>query len=192
MNDRTNPPDQKLSKKENIIQVIKFALFSLSAGIIQTISFTLVNEIFKWPYTPCYLIALTLSVLWNFTLNREFTFKSANNVPVAMAKVAAFYCVFTPLSTWWGAALTGEGWNEYIVLFGTMAVNLTTEFLYDRFFVFRGTMNTNKRAQKERKAEAHKGNEKASRCNREKTFPRRKKVALRFCMLPRDFLRDME
>ena len=161
MNDRTNPPDQKLSKKENIIQVIKFALFSLSAGIIQTLSFTLVNEIFKWPYTPFYLIALTLSVLWNFTLNREFTFKSANNVPVAMAKVAAFYCVFTPLSTWWGAALTGAGWNEYIVLFGTMAVNLTTEFLYDRFFVFRGTMNTNKRAQKERKAEAHQGNEEA-------------------------------
>ena len=99
--------------------------------------------------TPCYLIALTLSVLWNFTLNREFTFKSANNIPVAMAKVAAFYCVFTPLSTWWGSALTGAGFNEYIVLFGTMAVNLTSEFLYDRFFVFRGTMNTNKRAQKE-------------------------------------------
>ena len=161
MNNHPNTPDQKLSKKENTMQGIKFALFSVSAGIIQTISFTLLNEIFKWPYTPCYLIALTLSVLWNFTLNREFTFKSANNVPVAMAKVAVFYCVFTPLSTWWGAALTGAGWNEYIVLFGTMAVNLTTEFLYDRFFVFRGTMNTNKRAQKERKAEAHKGNEEA-------------------------------
>ena len=154
MNEQQNTPDQKLSKKENIIQVIKFALFSVSAGIIQTISFTLLNEIFKWPYTPRYLIALTLSVLWNFTLNREFTFKSANNVPVAMAKVAAFYCVFTPLSTWWGAALTGAGWNEYIVLFGTMAVNLTTEFLYDRFFVFRGTMNTNKRAQKKKNKEA--------------------------------------
>ena len=67
-----------------------------------------------------------------------------------MLKVACFYLVFTPLSTWWGTALTNAGWNEYIVLFGTMAVNLTTEFLYDRFFVFRGTMNTNKRAQKER------------------------------------------
>ena len=155
MNNNPDIPDQKLSKKENTMQVIKFALFSVSAGIIQTISFTLLNETFKWPYTPCYLIALTLSVQWNFTLNREFTFKSANNVPVAMAKVAAFYCVFTPLSTWWGAALTGVGCNEYIVLFGTMAVNLTSEFLYDRFFVFRGTMNTNKRAQKEREAEAN-------------------------------------
>ncbi len=140
--------NQKLTKKENAAQVIKFAIFSVSAGIIQTLSFTLVNELTTWKYTPCYLIALTLSVVWNFTLNREFTFKSANNVPVAMVKVAVFYCIFTPLSTWWGAALTKAGWNEYIVLFGTMAVNLTTEFLYDRFFVFRGTMNTNKRAMK--------------------------------------------
>lgn len=140
--------NQKLTKKENAAQVIKFAIFSVSAGVIQTLSFTLVNELTTWKYTPCYLIALTLSVVWNFTLNREFTFKSANNVPVAMVKVAVFYCIFTPLSTWWGAALTKAGWNEYIVLFGTMAVNLTTEFLYDRFFVFKGTMNTNKRAMK--------------------------------------------
>ncbi len=136
-------------EKKTLSQVIKFIIFSVSAGVIQTISFTVINELTTWKYTPCYLIALTLSVLWNFTLNREFTFKSANNIPVAMAKVAAFYCVFTPLSTWWGSALTGAGFNEYIVLFGTMAVNLTSEFLYDRFFVFRGTMNTNKRAQKE-------------------------------------------
>lgn len=142
-------PDQHLSKKENTAQVIKFTLFSISAGIIETLAFTLLNEVFHLPYMPCYLTALILSVLWNFTLNREFTFKSANNVPLAMIKVACFYLVFTPLSTWWGTALTKAGWNEYIVLFGTMAVNLTTEFLYDRFFVFRGTMNTNKRAQKE-------------------------------------------
>ena len=141
--------DKKLTRKENSLQVIKFIIFSVSAGVIQTISFTVINELTTWKYTPCYLIALTLSVLWNFTLNREFTFKSANNIPVAMAKVATFYCVFTPLSTWWGSALTGADFNEYIVLFGTMAVNLTSEFLYDRFFVFRGTMNTNKRAQKE-------------------------------------------
>ena len=145
--------NQHLSRKENTAQVIKFTLFSISAGIIETLSFTLLNEVFHLPYTPCYLTALILSVLWNFTLNREFTFKSANNVPLAMLKVACFYLVFTPLSTWWGAALTKAGWNEYIVLFGTMAVNLTTEFLYDRFFVFRGTMNTNKRAQKQKEAE---------------------------------------
>lgn len=148
--EETQIPDQHLSKKENTAQVIKFTLFSISAGIIETLSFTLLNEVFHLPYMPCYLTALILSVIWNFTLNREFTFKSANNVPLAMLKVACFYLVFTPLSTWWGTALTNVGWNEYIVLFGTMAVNLTTEFLYDRFFVFRGTMNTNKRAQKER------------------------------------------
>ena len=152
-------PDQHLSKKENTAQVIKFTLFSISAGIIETLAFTLLNEVFHLPYMPCYLTALILSVLWNFTLNREFTFKSANNVPLAMIKVACFYLVFTPLSTWWGTALTNAGWNEYIVLFGTMAVNLTTEFLYDRFFVFRGTMNTNKRAQKEMEKKEHEAQE---------------------------------
>ena len=156
---------EQLTGKENAVQVLKFVLFSISAGIIETISFTilselfklsftLLNEVFHLPYMPCYLTALILSVIWNFTLNREFTFKSANNVPKAMFKVACFYLVFTPLSTWWGTALTNAGWNKYVVLFGTMAVNLTTEFLYDRFFVFRDTMNTNKRAQKEK--EAHK------------------------------------
>ncbi len=157
--EQTQVPDQHLSKKENTAQVIKFTLFSISAGIIETLAFTLLNEVFHLPYMPCYLTALILSVLWNFTLNREFTFKSANNVPLAMIKVACFYLVFTPLSTWWGTALTNAGWNEYIVLFGTMAVNLTTEFLYDRFFVFRGTMNTNKRAQKEMEKKEHEAQE---------------------------------
>lgn len=141
--------NQSLSTKENTVQLIKFALFSASAGIIQAIAFALMNELTELPYTPCYLTALTLSVLWNFTLNREFTFKSANNVPIAMLKVAAFYCVFTPLSTWWGNALTGIGWNEYAVLALTMAANLSSEFLYDRFIVYRGSLNTNKRAQKQ-------------------------------------------
>lgn len=137
-----------LTKKESRAQVIKFTLFSISAGLIETGVFTLLNELTHWSYWPCYLIALICSVVWNLTLNREFTFKSANNVPLAMMKVFGFYCVFTPLSTWWGAALTDAGWNEYVVLIGTMAVNLTTEFLYDRYFVFRNSMNTNKRAHK--------------------------------------------
>ena len=139
---------QVLTKKENAAQIIKFVLFSASAGIIQAAAFALMHELTALPYTPCYLTALTLSVLWNFTLNREFTFKSANNVPIAMLKVAAFYCVFTPLSTWCGNALTGIGWNEYAVLAVTMAANLTTEFLYDRFFVYRGSLNTNARAER--------------------------------------------
>lgn len=141
------------SKKENLTQVIKFVLFSASAGLIETLSFTLMNELLHWPYWPCYLIALILSVLWNFTLNREFTFKSAANVPVAMLKIAIYYCIFTPLSTWWGNALTNAGWNDYIVLFGTMLINMGTEFLVYKFFVYRGSINTNKRAQREETAQ---------------------------------------
>lgn len=135
-------------KKEEAVRVVKFVLFSASAGIIEALTFTLLNEIIGWPYWPCYLIALILSVIWNFTLNREFTFKSANNVPIAMLKVVGYYAVFAPLSTLWGNALTNIGWNEYIVLFGTMLINLTTEFLFDRLVVFRDSIDSNARAQR--------------------------------------------
>lgn len=134
--------EQKLTKKQNIIQVIKFALFSASAGIIQIVSFTLLFEVAKLNNTVSYIISLVLSVLWNFTFNRKFTFKSAANVPVAMLKVALFYCVFAPLSTWWTHELTALGINEYIIEAGTMLVNLVTEYLYCRFVVYRNSMNT--------------------------------------------------
>lgn len=134
----------KLSKKENILQGVKFTLFSCSAGIIQAVSFALLNELTGFPYWPSYLIALTLSVLWNFTLNRRFTFKSAANVLVAMLKVLGYYCVFTPISTVAGNYLTETlGWMEYLVLAGTMVTNFVTEFLFDRFVVFRDSINTN-------------------------------------------------
>lgn len=131
------------SRKE-LLRTLKFVLFSISAGVIQIISFTLMEEILYLPHWLSYLVALILSVLWNFTLNRKFTFHSAANIPIAMTKVALFYLVFTPLSTWWTAVLTGEtiAWNEYLVLGITMLINFTTEFLYDRFFVFGRTIDT--------------------------------------------------
>lgn len=134
--------NQKMTKKQNILQVVKFALFSASAGIIQLVSFTLLFEVFDLNNTLSYLISLTLSVLWNFTFNRKFTFKSAANVPVAMLKVALFYCVFAPLSTWWTHEFTELGVNEYLIEAGTMLVNLVTEYLYCRFVVYRNSMNT--------------------------------------------------
>ena len=147
-------------------QKAEYALFSASAGIIQILSFTLMSEvIIKLPflqnlmdtnrtfakimsneYGPMYLIALLLSVIWNFTFNRKFTFKSAANVPIAMLKVLAFYCVFTPVSTLLGNYFTAKYADvtaiNYIVLACTMACNMTTEFLYDKFVVFKGSENT--------------------------------------------------
>ena len=131
-----------MKSKEELVRMIKFLLFSASAGAIQILSFTLMNEVFRWNYWVCYLTALVLSVLWNFTLNRKFTFKSANNVPVAMLKVAAYYAVFTPISTWGGDALANIGWNEYLVLILSMLLNFTPEFVYDRFFVFGRSIDT--------------------------------------------------
>ncbi|PKK95195.1 MAG: GtrA family protein [Tenericutes bacterium HGW-Tenericutes-5] len=132
----------QLEKRENLIHIIKFTLFSISAGIIQIISFTILNEVVKLIYWPAYLIALTLSVLWNFTLNRKFTFKSAANIPKAMFKVACFYLVFTPLSTWWGDSLEAIGWNEYVILGMTMIINFVTEFIFTKFYVYKNNINT--------------------------------------------------
>ena len=157
--------DEKKSKG-GVWQFIKFALFSASAGIIQILSFTLMSEviinlpfmqnlmetnktfakIMSNEYGPMYLIALLLSVIWNFTFNRKFTFKSAANVPIAMLKVLAFYCVFTPVSTLLGNHFTAKFADvtaiNYIVLACTMACNMITEFLYDKFVVFKGSENT--------------------------------------------------
>ena len=136
----------KLTKKQEIINFIKFALFSISAGVIQIVAFTICSELIFHDagndYGVSYFIALFLSVLWNFTFNRKFTFKSAKNVPVAMLMVLGFYVVFTPLSIWWGVALTKAGWNEYLVLFFTMVINLALEFLYARYVVYRNSINT--------------------------------------------------
>lgn len=131
-----------MNNREELIRAVKFTLFSISAGVIQAVSFALMNELLQWNYWVCYLTALILSVVWNFTFNRKFTFRSANNVPVAMAKALAFYAVFTPLSTWGGDALVAIGWNEYVVLIGTMILNFVLEFLYDRFVVFGASIDT--------------------------------------------------
>lgn len=137
-----------MNKKE-LIRTLKFVGFSISAGVIEIVTFTLLNEFAHLPYWPCYLIALVLSVIWNFTLNRKFTFQSANNVPVAMAKVFAYYCVFTPVSTILGNYLAETlGWNEYIVTALNMVANFVTEYLFDRFVVFRGSIDTNEQARK--------------------------------------------
>ena len=122
--------------------MLKFVLFSASAGVIQIISFTLLNECTEWRYWPCYLISLLLSILWNFTFNRRFTFKSNANVPKAMLLVLAYYCVFTPLTTLLGDWLAEDmHWNEYLVTGLNMALNLSTEYLCQRYVVYKGKVD---------------------------------------------------
>ncbi|MBQ9583641.1 MAG: GtrA family protein [Bacteroidales bacterium] len=122
---------------KEVWRAIKFVLFSMSAGLIEIGSFALLNEFTTWRYWPCYLIALTLSVIWNFGLNRKFTFRSNANIPLAFFKVMCYYAVFTPLSTWGGDYLAETlHWNEYLVTFLNMFANLVTEFLFQRYVVY--------------------------------------------------------
>lgn len=152
--------------KHEAWQALKFTLFSASAGIIQIATYTLMYEVLHWAPWLSYLVSLILSVLWNFTFNRKYTFRSDADVKRSMLLVGLFYLVFTPLSTWWTAALTGENpftgaaasseplVNNYIVQIGTMLINFVTEFLYQKFVVYRGTIDTNERARKQQDKEA--------------------------------------
>lgn len=173
MDNNTQP---KLSSKQNKCLAIKFILFSISAGIIEIGSYTILHEFTKIDqftkldeiigseYGLTYFLALVLSVLWNFTFNRRFTFKSATNIPIAMLKIFGYYCIFAPLSIWWTVSLTDVNWNglneykEYIVLVGTMIVNLTTEFTYCRFIVYSKSLFTNELGQRELSAKSGKNN----------------------------------
>lgn len=128
-------------KKKSALQAVKFTLFSISAGIIQVGTFAII-EIFIKTYWIPYLISLVLSILWNFTLNRRYTFKSAANVPVAMAKVFGFYLLFTPLSTYLGNLAEAGGVNDFLILALTMLSNFILEFLFCKFVVYRGQEDT--------------------------------------------------
>ena len=135
-----------MSNKKEILRAIKFTLFSISAGLIQILTFTLLNELANFPFWPCYLIALLLSVIWNFTLNRKYTFHSANNIPIAMLKTLAFYAIFTPLSTLLEYYLADKmGYNEYLITALNMVLNFVLEYLYQRFYVFKDSIETKKK-----------------------------------------------
>ena len=142
-------------EKKEVWRVVKFALFSASAGIIETVAMILCEEVIEipWHYL-CYTIALVLSVLWNFTFNRKFTFKSAENVPKAMFMVFLFYVPFAPFTIWLEHILADvNGWNEYVVLAINMALNLSLEYLWDSKVVYRNTIDTNDIAMKEKEKE---------------------------------------
>ena len=131
------------NRKKELLRWLKFTFFSISAGLIEIVSFALLTELTPLSYWPCYLTALLLSVLWNFTLNRKFPFQSAANVPEAMLKVLAYYAVFTPVTTFGGNYLVETlGWNDYLVTALNMILNFVTEFLYQRYFVYRNSVDT--------------------------------------------------
>ena len=130
-----------MGKNKQLLQALKFTLFSISAGAIQIISFAIL-EIFIKTYWIPYLVSLLLSIIWNFTLNRKFTFKSAANVPKAVAKVFGFYVVFTPISTWLGDLAEQNGGNDFVILIITMVANFVLEYLFCKFVVYRGQENT--------------------------------------------------
>lgn len=131
--------------RKELLRKVKFALFSASAGIIETVSMMLCEEVIKIPgHYLCYAIALVLSVLWNFTFNKKFTFKSAASVPKAMFMTFLFYIPFAPATIMLEHYLADvRGWNEYLVLAINMALNLVLEYLWASKVVYKDSIDTN-------------------------------------------------
>ena len=133
-----------MKENSSLWQAVKFTLFSISAGAIQIASFELMYDLIHINYWVSYLVSLVLSVIWNFTFNRKFTFKSSNNIPLAMSLVFLYYLIFTPLSTLWGNAMEGAGIPGFFVTAFSMIINFITEFLYQKYIVFRDSLNSQK------------------------------------------------
>lgn len=137
-------------KNQNIWRAVKFTLFSISAGIVQVASFALLHDVLHLEtYWLSHVPSLVLSVIWNFTFNRRYTFRSDANLPRSMALVALYYLVFTPASAWWGTLLERAGLHDWLIEGINMLINFVTEFLYQRFVVYRNSIDTNELARKE-------------------------------------------
>lgn len=137
-------------KNRNVWRAVKFTLFSISAGIVQVASFALLHDVLHLEtYWLSHVPSLVLSVIWNFTFNRRYTFRSDANLPRSMALVALYYLVFTPASAWWGTLLERAGLHDWLIEGINMLINFVTEFLYQRFVVYRNSIDTNELARKE-------------------------------------------
>ena len=146
---------QQLTRVQEIIKLLTFVGCEASAALVQIGVYTLLDVTTGWTYWQKYLPALIASVLWSFTANRKFTFKSVSNIPLAMLKVTIYYTIFTPVSTWWGDALAAQHWvispqaQGYVILIGTMLVNFVTEFCVYRFWVYPHSINSSAAGQRE-------------------------------------------
>lgn len=170
--------EKKKFNKAEFFRILKFTAFSISAGVIQLVSFTLLYEVIHWIWWPSYLISIILSVIWNFTFNRKFTFKSANNVPIAMTLVLLYYCAFTPISVFGGDALEASGWNGTLVTVIMMLLNFVTEFIWQRFVVFRNSIDSNQVKEDEVTIQEESKEEKTERKQNEKKAKKESKGQL--------------
>lgn len=161
-------------KNGSVWQAIKYFLCAASAGLIQFVTFTIMKTAFDktgvtesmgtmWFFQDinkttfiATTIALGLSVLWNFTLNRKFTFKAANNVPLAMGLAFLFYVPFYPFQTWYVGAVENAinnsvgyeaSWGAIIAEGTVMLINGILEFCWQKFVVFRNSGKTEEKTE---------------------------------------------
>ena len=60
---------EKMSKKDNVLQALKFAAFSASAGVVQVVTFTLLNEFKIIVYLERVIIFFKNKKFFNIRIN---------------------------------------------------------------------------------------------------------------------------
>ena len=149
----------KKEKRKTLFQIIKYAICTASAGLIEFITFTILTKTpilssmaneKVWFFTENNLawfvataIALFLSIVWNFTINRKFTFKSAGNVPRAMSLAFLFYVPFFPFKLWFNSYMPEHlGVDSLLIEVITMLINGVLEFCWQKFVIYRKEQDT--------------------------------------------------
>lgn len=144
-------------------QAVKYFLCMCSAGLIEMITYYIFLAVLPIdPKATIYFLdpvplsklvfvseclSLGLSIIWNFTFNRKFTFKSAKNVPVAMALAFLFYVPFFPFAAWYVPKLTRAlaslgGFGGFLAKGTKMILNGVLEFCWQKFVIYRKSANT--------------------------------------------------
>lgn len=171
----------KAARKKKAKRFLKYAIIAISGGLIQLTAYIILSdaikldkhvsfdaiyqkqpwltEIFYDPdtgktYGLSYFIAVSLSVIWNFTFNRKYTFKSASNVPKAMLLFVLYYAFSIPFNCWAIVQLNKLvvfPLSDKVILICIMLANGLPAFFYQRYVVFGRSLDT-KHKKKKRQA----------------------------------------
>ncbi|MDO5025763.1 MAG: GtrA family protein [Trueperella sp.] len=126
----------KIKLTETQLQAVKFTLLSGTAAVVEAGSYALFLALDLMPVSWAQAISVALSVLWNFTLNRKFTFKSTGNVPFAMLLVSLFYVAYIPISSVLAGLMDDAGMHPAVIKIIWLLINFVGEFIWWKYVVF--------------------------------------------------------
>ncbi|WP_423190547.1 GtrA family protein [Alkalibacterium sp. f15] len=75
-------------------EFIDYFLFGLVTSSISILSFYVLNEIVGWHYLVANIVAVILSILFSYTVNKRYVFKTHTKTRKAFVKEFVFFVLF--------------------------------------------------------------------------------------------------